>query len=103
MGLVSLVSTFALAATVWIAFRELGWRSLPARLGATLLVTGLVFWTEPVQRELYLEPGRGAVLQWELIVWDLCQPDRRRWKGAAVGLAAEGSSWFRCCSSSACC
>ena len=54
MGLVSLASTFALAATVWIAFRELGWRSKPARLGATLLVTGLVFWTEPVQRELYL-------------------------------------------------
>jgi alpha-1,2-mannosyltransferase len=23
-----------------------------------------------------------------LIVWDLCQPDRRRWKGAGIGLAA---------------
>ena len=23
-----------------------------------------------------------------LIVWDMCQPDRRRWKGAAIGIAA---------------
>ena len=86
MGLVSLVSTFALAATVWIAFRELGWRSLPARLGATLVVTGLVFWTEPVQRELYL--GQVELVLMGLVVWDMCQPDRRRWKGAAIGLAA---------------
>jgi alpha-1,2-mannosyltransferase len=85
-GLVALVSTFALAATVWIAFRELGWRSLTARLGATLLVTGLVFWTEPVQRELYL--GQVELALMGLVVWDMCQPDRRRWKGAAVGLAA---------------
>ncbi|HEX3958930.1 MAG TPA: glycosyltransferase 87 family protein [Trebonia sp.] len=86
MGLASLASTFALAATVWIAFRELGWRSLPARLGVTLLLTGLVFWTEPVQRELYL--GQVELVLMGLIVWDMCQPDRRRWKGAAVGLAA---------------
>ena len=86
MGLVSLASTFALAATVWIAFRELGWRSLPARLGATLVACGLVFWTEPVQRELYL--GQVELALMGLITWDMCQPDRRRWKGAAVGLAA---------------
>jgi len=86
MGLVSVVSVFALAATVWIAFRELGWRSLASRAGATLLVTGLVFWTEPVQRELYL--GQVELALMGLVVWDMCQPDRRRWKGAGVGLAA---------------
>src|SRR5215469_5214020 len=36
VGLVAVVSTVALAATIWIAFRELGWRP-PARTGATLL------------------------------------------------------------------
>src|SRR5262245_26001635 len=41
MGLVSLASTVALAATAWIAFRELGWRSMASRAGATLLVSGL--------------------------------------------------------------
>jgi alpha-1,2-mannosyltransferase len=86
MALVSLVSVFALAATVWIAFRELGWRSLASRAGGTLLVTGLVFWTEPVQREVYL--GQVELVLMGLVVWDMCQPDRRRWKGAGVGLAA---------------
>jgi alpha-1,2-mannosyltransferase len=86
MGLVSAAGTFALAATVWIAFRELGWRSLAGRAGATLLVTGLAFWTEPVQRALYL--GQVELVLMAVIAWDMCQPDRRRWKGAAVGIAA---------------
>jgi alpha-1,2-mannosyltransferase len=85
MGLAAVVSTFALAATVWIAFRELGWHST-ARTGATLLVTGLVFWTEPVQRALFL--GQIELVLMGLIVWDLCQPDRRRLKGAMTGIAA---------------
>jgi alpha-1,2-mannosyltransferase len=85
MAGVALVSTFALAATVWIAFRELGWRGT-SRLGATLLLTGLVFWTEPVQRALYL--GQIELVLMALIVWDLCQPDSRRLKGAATGIAA---------------
>jgi alpha-1,2-mannosyltransferase len=86
MGLVAVAGTFSLAATAWIAFRELGWRSLTARAGATLLVTGLAFWTEPVQRALYL--GQVELVMMAVIVWDMCQPDRRRWKGAAVGVAA---------------
>jgi alpha-1,2-mannosyltransferase len=79
------LSAAAVAVTVWIAFRELGWQGT-ARLGATLLVTGIAFWTEPVQRALYL--GQIELLLMALVVWDLCQPDRRRWKGAATGVAA---------------
>lgn len=86
MGLVSVAGTFGLAATAWIALRELGWRSLPVRAGATLLVTGLAFWTEPVQRALYL--GQVELVMMALIVWDMCQPDRRRWKGAVLGVTA---------------
>jgi alpha-1,2-mannosyltransferase len=86
MGLVSAAGTFGLAATAWIALRELGWRSRPARAGATLLVTGLAFWTEPVQRALYL--GQVELVMMAVIVWDLCQPDRRRWKGAVLGVTA---------------
>lgn len=85
MGLVALVSVGALTATAWIAFRELGWRGT-ARTGATLLVAGLALWTEPVQRGLFL--GQVELVLMGLIVWDLCQPDRRWWKGAATGLAA---------------
>jgi alpha-1,2-mannosyltransferase len=85
MAGVAIVSTVALVASVWIAFRELGWRPA-ARLGATLLVSGLVFWTEPVQRGLFL--GQVELTLMGLVVWDLCQPDKRPWKGALTGIAA---------------
>jgi alpha-1,2-mannosyltransferase len=85
MDLVAVVSTFALVATVWIAFRELGWERA-ARTGAALLLAGLTFWSEPVQRGLYL--GQVELVLMALVVWDLSQPDRRWWKGAATGIAA---------------
>src|SRR5580700_7509752 len=85
MAVVTVVSLFSLVATVWIAFRQLGWEKM-SRLGATLLLSGLLLWTEPVQRALFL--GQVELALMALIVWDLCQPDRRRWKGAATGIAA---------------
>jgi alpha-1,2-mannosyltransferase len=85
MGLAAVASTLALVTTVSIAFRELGWQGT-RRAGATLLLAGLVFWTEPVQRALFL--GQVELVLMALVVWDLCQPDRRWWKGAATGLAA---------------
>jgi alpha-1,2-mannosyltransferase len=85
MSLVTAVSVLALGVTVAIAFRELGWRGAP-RLGATLLVAGLALWTEPVQRALFL--GQVEIALMALVTWDLCQPDGRRLKGAATGLAA---------------
>ena len=85
MDVAAVVSTAALLVTASIAFRELGWRST-ARTGATLLVAGVAFWLEPVQRTLYL--GQVELVQMAIIVWDLCQPDRRWWKGAATGILA---------------
>jgi alpha-1,2-mannosyltransferase len=80
------VSIAALVATLSIAFRELGVAAKAARWGATLLLAGVCLWLEPVQRALYL--GQVELVLMALIVWDMCQPDRRRWKGAGVGLAA---------------
>ena len=85
MDVAAVASIAALAVTVSIAFRELGWRGM-ARTAATLLTVGIAFWLEPVQRTLYL--GQIELLQMALIVWDLCQPDRRWWKGAATGILA---------------
>jgi len=85
MCLVTGVSVAALVATVGIAFRELGWRGTP-RLGVTLVVAGLALWTEPVQRALFL--GQVEIVLMALVTWDLCQPDARRLKGAATGVAA---------------
>ena len=85
MAVVTVVSLFSLVATIWIAFRQLGWEKT-SRLGATMLLSGLLLWTEPVQRALFL--GQVELVLMALVVWDLCQPDRRPWKGAATGLAA---------------
>ena len=80
------VNIAALLATIWLTLGGLGYRRGVARLGATLLLAGALFWTEPVQRTLFL--GQIELVLMALIIWDLCQPDRRWWKGAGIGIAA---------------
>ncbi len=80
------VSTAAMVAAIWMTLGGLGYRAGLARLGSTLLLAAALFWTEPVQRTLYL--GQVELLLMALIMWDMSQPDRRWWKGAGVGLAA---------------
>jgi alpha-1,2-mannosyltransferase len=83
--LMTVTSLAALAVTMWLTLGALGWRG---RERATLLagVAAVSLWTEPVQRALHL--GQIELLLMVLIVWDMCQPDRRWWKGAGVGVAA---------------
>jgi alpha-1,2-mannosyltransferase len=75
----------AAAATVGALGRE---RGLTAKRGAgmVLLVTALALMTEPVQRSFYL--GQVELVLMALVIWDVCQPDGRRWKGVGVGIAA---------------
>ena len=69
MAVVTVVSLFCLVATIWIAFRQLGWEKT-SRLGATLLLSGLLLWTEPFQRALFL--GQVEPVLMLFVVWDLC-------------------------------
>jgi alpha-1,2-mannosyltransferase len=80
------VNILALLATIWMTFGALGYRRGAARLGATLLLAAPLFWTEPVQRTLFL--GQIEIVLMALIIWDQVQPDRRWWKGAGIGIAA---------------
>ena len=80
------VNIAALLATIWMTLGGLGYRRGLVRLGATLLLAGALFWTEPVQRTLFL--GQIELVLMTLIIWDLCQQDRRWWKGAGIGIAA---------------
>jgi alpha-1,2-mannosyltransferase len=80
------VNIAALLATIWMTFGALGYRRGLARLGATLVLAAALFWTEPVQRTLFL--GQIELVLMALIIWDQCQPDRRWWKGAGIGIAA---------------
>jgi alpha-1,2-mannosyltransferase len=80
------VNILALLGTIWMTFGALGYRRGLARLGVTLLLAAPLFWTEPVQRTLFL--GQIEIVLMALIIWDQVQPDRRWWKGAGIGIAA---------------
>jgi alpha-1,2-mannosyltransferase len=88
----SIVANFlALLAVIWVTLGGLGYRlgeagTGAARTGGTLLIAGAVLWTEPVQRTIFL--GQVELVLMAMIMWDMCQPDRRWWKGSAVGIAA---------------
>jgi alpha-1,2-mannosyltransferase len=80
------VNIAAVLGTIWMTLGGLGYRRGLVRLGATLLLAAPLFWTEPVQRTLFL--GQIEILLMTLIIWDQVQPDRRWWKGAGIGLGA---------------
>ncbi|HXZ65383.1 MAG TPA: glycosyltransferase 87 family protein [Streptosporangiaceae bacterium] len=80
------VNIVALLATIWLTLGALGYRASLARLGGTLALAALLFWTEPVQRTMYL--GQIELVLMVLIIWDLCQPERRKWQGIGLGIAA---------------
>ena len=72
--------------TIWVTLTALGHRNRIAKAGATLLITAVVFWSEPVARVLYL--GQVELFLMALVVWDMCLDDRHKWKGIGVGIAA---------------
>jgi alpha-1,2-mannosyltransferase len=75
----------AAVATVGALGRERG-MTAQRRAGMVLLVTALALMTEPVQRTFYL--GQVELVLMALVIWDVCQPDGRWWKGVGVGIAA---------------
>ncbi len=85
-GVIWVASMFALAGAIWLTFGGLGYARDRTRLGATLLLTGVVLWLQPITRTLHL--GQVNLLLMALIIWDLCQPEKRRWMGVGVGIAA---------------
>ncbi len=83
------VDIIALLAALWFTLGGLGYRAGKVRLGATLLGTAAVLWTEPVLRTIYL--GQVNLVLMALIIWDLTQPNTaksRWWKGFGTGVAA---------------
>jgi alpha-1,2-mannosyltransferase len=85
-GVSIVVGILAFLATIWVTLGGLGYRAGAVKAGATLLVAGATFWTEPVQRTLFL--GQVELVLMALVMWDMCQPDGRRLKGIGVGIAA---------------
>jgi alpha-1,2-mannosyltransferase len=75
----------ALGLTGWVTLGALGWRG-HRRAGLALALCGAALWTEPVARTLRL--GQVELLLMAIVVWDLCRPGTRRWRGVGVGVAA---------------
>jgi alpha-1,2-mannosyltransferase len=75
-----------LVIAAWYTMDALGYRDRRVRLGGALLGAAAGLLTEPVYRTMYL--GQINLLLMAAIIWDLRQPDTRRWKGVATGLAA---------------
>ena len=75
----------AAVATVLALGRERG-LTAKRRLAIILLVTAIALMIEPVQRTVYL--GQVELVLMALVIWDVCQPDGRWWKGVGVGIAA---------------
>jgi alpha-1,2-mannosyltransferase len=65
---------------------QAGHRDWQTRLGGALLGAAAAMLTEPVFRTMYL--GQVNLLLMALVIGDLSQPEGRRLKGAAVGIAA---------------
>jgi alpha-1,2-mannosyltransferase len=86
LGISIVVNAAALLGTIWVTLGGIGCRASLARLGGTLLLGGVLLWVEPVQRTLFL--GQIELVLMALIMWDMCQPDSRKWKGAGIGIAA---------------
>jgi alpha-1,2-mannosyltransferase len=84
--LAAVVDVIAVLGAIWVTFGALGYQRGAGRAGLTLLTAAALFYIEPVQRTMYL--GQVEIVLMALIMWDMCQPDSRRWKGAGVGLAA---------------
>jgi alpha-1,2-mannosyltransferase len=76
----------ALLGALWVAFGLAGVAERSMRAGLTLGTAGVVLGLEPVAQTLGF--GQINLLLMLLVLVDLAQPDRRRWKGAGVGLAA---------------
>jgi alpha-1,2-mannosyltransferase len=83
--LMTAASVAAVAGTIWLMLGALGWRG-QRRTAGLLGFMAVALWLEPVQRALHL--GQIEPLLMLLVVWDMCQSDRRWWKGAGVGVAA---------------
>jgi alpha-1,2-mannosyltransferase len=82
----TVTSLLALAAVVWTSWGMLGYRRSAGRAGATLATFAVVLWFEPVVWTL--EWGQVNLALLAVLMFDLGQPDTRRWKGVGVGLAA---------------
>jgi alpha-1,2-mannosyltransferase len=80
----SLLNVAALAAVIWLSLRALGYRSSRNLATATVGLTGLLFWLEPVRSTIGI--GQVNLMLMLLVLADVLRPTR--FQGAGIGIAA---------------
>ncbi|SMC64163.1 glycosyltransferase 87 family protein [Kibdelosporangium aridum] len=82
----SLINFAIMAGVVWLAFSWLGYVR-DARLAVvSVAVAGVLLWCEPIRQTVIF--GQVNLVLLALVLVDLALPDRVRWKGALIGIAA---------------
>ena len=82
----TVISFTSLIAALWFTANGLGIADRKVKAGTALLGAAAAIWIEPVFRNIYL--GQINLVLMALILWDLTQPDTRKNKGFATGVAA---------------
>jgi alpha-1,2-mannosyltransferase len=83
--IMTITSLATIPLTTWLTLGAMERRGA-GRIAATLAVSALALWIEPVVKALYL--GQIEPLLMLIVVWDLTRRDSWRWKGVGIGFAA---------------
>ncbi|WP_185845449.1 glycosyltransferase 87 family protein [Kibdelosporangium aridum] len=82
----SLINFAIMAGVVWLALSWLGYVR-DARLAVfSVAVAGVLLWCEPIRQTVIF--GQVNLVLLALVMVDLALPDRVRWKGVLIGIAA---------------
>jgi alpha-1,2-mannosyltransferase len=83
------VNVAALGLSIWLCWRALHYRADSAAAMVSVLLTGLLFWLEPVRSTIGI--GQINLLLMLVVLWDLGRPDSARWKGSGSASRPESS------------
>ncbi len=86
LAVMTMLSTGCLAVTAWLVFGMAGVARSRGRVGLSAFAAAGAVWLEPMLANINL--GQINALLMLLVVADLALPDRSRFKGLAIGLAA---------------
>jgi alpha-1,2-mannosyltransferase len=84
--LVTFANIGLLGLLAWLSFKLVGWPRRQHRLPGALLAAGFGPWLEPVFTTIQYGQVNLAIAC--LVLFDLTRPDRSKYKGVAIGIAA---------------
>ncbi|WP_158608002.1 glycosyltransferase 87 family protein [Nocardia panacis] len=81
----TIITLFALYASVWCSGRLLRFKNSPGLLAATLAIGSVALWLEPVQQTFRF--GQVSIILMAMVLADLAIPQGRWYRGILLGIA----------------